>query len=145
MKKLFLLFFLLLQLVLAGFSNASFDTFTTLSCGFSSPTRIITAKAVYYSSNSPACVSINLAATLPNGTKVNYGHDSCSNGVHSFSVSAPVNGVYSLNASYSGAWAACSAAALFFEQRPRLAELHPLAIILVGLAAIGFLRKESSR
>lgn len=144
MKKTFFLSLLAGVALLAGFSHAVTDTYTTVNCGFSSPTRLISAKAVFYSGNLPTCSpdSMKLVATLPNSTKLAYSPKSCSAGVHEFSVDAPVNGVYQLNASVFATTASCSVAALFFEQRPRLPETNFLLVVLVGVAALGFFRKR---
>lgn len=129
-----------------NFASATFDTFTTIDCDFSTASKTISATAAYYSSNTPSCVSMKLSVAMPNGTTASYSATSCSSGVHSFSnIAAPVNGVYNLTASYSNSSASCPVAALFFESRPRLPELHPLAIVIVALAAASFLKNGFSK
>ena len=143
MKKLPPVAFALFILALAGTASAVTDTYLTLNCGFSSPTHSISAKGTYYASNAPQCVAMTLVATLPNATKVTYSSTSCSSGVHDFVVETPVNGVYQLNATYSGSSASCSSAALFFQERPRLPEIHPALAVLVGLLSVALARKRN--
>lgn len=140
MEKRFLPISLLLLLAAASFTLAVTDTYATLSCEFSSPSRTITAKGTAYSNNAPTCGAMTLTATLPNATKVVYAAKNCSLGVHEFSIIAPVNGVYLLNATLTGSSATCSSAALFFESRPRLSELNPIFVVLSALVALAFLR-----
>ncbi len=87
---------------------------------------------------------MTLVATLPNATKVSYGPGSCTAGVHQFSIAAPVNGVYTLNASVAGTTASCSTAALFFTPRTRLPETDWAIVILTGFAAVALARRKRS-
>lgn len=131
------LFFLLF---LTGFSYAAFDSFITMECAFSTPSKAISVQAVQYASNVPQCVALKLDVTLPNKTLQTYSPTGCSAGVHNFSVSAPVNGLYNLKAYYSTYSSECSVAALFFETRPRVPEFHPLLVLLAALSALAVLR-----
>lgn len=144
MKKRLLLAVLAL-LAISAFAFAVTGTYTTLNCAFSSPTHTISAKGTYYSNNAPSCGAMTLAATLPNATKVVYAAKNCSRGVHEFSIVAPVNGVYTLNATMPGSSATCTTAALFFESRPRLPETNLAVVALTAFAAVALARKFSSK
>ena len=144
MKKSPLLILLAL-VALSAFAFAVTDTYATLNCAFSSPTRTIAAKGTFYSNNEPSCGAMTLTATLPNATKLTYAAKNCSAGVHEFSITAPINGVYTLNATMpGGSSATCTTAALFFEQRPRLPETNLVVVALTAFAAVAMARRKRS-
>lgn len=137
---------LFLLVFFAGFSHAAFDSFATIDCSFSTPSKTISAQALHYSANAPSCVAMKLDVTMPNNSVRSYSSSDCSAGVHNFSsIPAPVNGVYKLRAYYLNSSADCSVAALFFENRPRVSELHPLLAAALALLALGLLRLGGDR